>query len=64
MIRAILRLLLAVTLATSATLVAPVAKSLAATCSGVWVVIDYGALGGTSTRCATGFSSGSTALSS
>lgn len=34
-------------------------------CNGVWVVVDFGSLGGgVSTRCATSFSSGSTALQS
>jgi len=34
----------------------------AATCTGVWVVVDYGALGGTATGCATSYSTGMTAL--
>lgn len=34
----------------------------AATCAGVWVVVDYGSLGGTSTSCATSFSTGTAAL--
>jgi hypothetical protein len=34
----------------------------AASCSGVWVVVDYGSLGGTSTSCATSFSTGTAAL--
>lgn len=34
----------------------------AATCTGVWVVVDYGSLGGTSTSCATSFSTGTAAL--
>ncbi len=34
----------------------------AASCAGVWVVVDYGALGGTSTSCATSFSTGTAAL--
>ncbi len=34
----------------------------AATCAGVWVVVDYGALGSTSTSCATSFSTGTAAL--
>ncbi len=36
----------------------------AATCGGVWVVVDYGALGGTSTRCATSYRTGAAALKS
>lgn len=36
----------------------------AVTCTGVWVVVDYGALGGTSTKCATSFSTGTKALRS
>jgi hypothetical protein len=34
----------------------------AASCAGVWVVVDYGSLGGTSTSCATSFSTGTAAL--
>lgn len=34
----------------------------AASCTGVWVVVDYGSLGGTSTSCATSFSTGTAAL--
>ncbi|MGV8849880.1 MAG: hypothetical protein ACOH16_10045 [Propionibacteriaceae bacterium] len=34
----------------------------AASCAGVWVVVDYGSLGGTSTGCATSFSTGTAAL--
>lgn len=33
-----------------------------ASCSGVWVVVDYGSLGGTSTSCASSFSTGTAAL--
>jgi hypothetical protein len=54
-------------LAGAATLVAPGpsrALPQAATCSGVWVVVDFGTLGGVSTRCATSYSSGAAALSS
>ena len=36
----------------------------AATCAGVWVVVDYGSLGGTSTRCATSYDTGTAALKS
>lgn len=36
----------------------------AATCSGVWVVVDYGDLGGISTECATDFGTGTKALKS
>ena len=36
----------------------------AATCAGVWVVVDYGSLGGTSTRCATNYGTGTAALRS
>ncbi len=45
---------------------APAAQALpapqAASCTGVWVVVDYGSLGGTSTSCATSFSTGTAAL--
>ncbi len=36
----------------------------ATTCSGVWVIVDKGPLGGTSTRCASSYSTGATALTS
>nr|WP_300144004.1 hypothetical protein [Propionicimonas sp.] len=36
----------------------------AATCTGVWVVVDFGSLGGTSTKCATSFDTGTKALKS
>ncbi len=36
----------------------------ATTCSGVWVVVDYGSLGGTSTKCATSYGTGTKALRS
>jgi hypothetical protein len=36
----------------------------AATCTGVWVVVDYGSLGGISTRCATSYGTGTAALKS
>ncbi|HEY3406576.1 MAG TPA: hypothetical protein VGK53_00230, partial [Propionicimonas sp.] len=36
----------------------------AATCTGVWVVVDYGSLGGISTRCATNYGTGTAALKS
>jgi hypothetical protein len=36
----------------------------AATCTGVWVVVDYGSLGGTSTKCATSYGTGTAALKS
>ncbi|MCC6496362.1 MAG: hypothetical protein IT193_08900 [Propionibacteriaceae bacterium] len=36
----------------------------AATCGGVWVVVDYGSLGGISTHCATSYSNGTGALRS
>lgn len=67
MIRAFLRSLLALMLAGAATLVAPGSSRAlpqAATCSGVWVVVDFGTLGGVSTRCATAYSSGAAALTS
>ncbi len=62
------RLLLAAAL--TATLAAGAAASTtqatplpqAATCSGVWVVVDYGSLGGTSTKCATSYGTGTKAL--
>jgi hypothetical protein len=34
----------------------------AASCAGVWVVVDYGSLGGTATSCAASFSTGTVAL--
>lgn len=34
----------------------------AASCAGVWVVVDYGALGGTATACAGSYSTGTAAL--
>lgn len=33
-------------------------------CNGVWVIVDYGSLGGVSTQCATSFSTGTAALRS
>lgn len=36
----------------------------AATCTGVWVVVDFGSLGGTTTKCASSFSTGTAALKS
>lgn len=36
----------------------------AASCSGVWVVVDFGSLGGTSTKCATSYGTGTKALRS
>ncbi|MGC3995840.1 MAG: hypothetical protein QM779_17265 [Propionicimonas sp.] len=36
----------------------------ASTCTGVWVVVDYGSLGGTSTKCATSYGTGLAALKS
>lgn len=36
----------------------------AATCSGVWVVVDFGSLGGISTQCATSYGTGLAALRS
>lgn len=36
----------------------------AVSCNGVWVVVDYGSLGGTSTKCAGDFSTGTKALRS
>jgi hypothetical protein len=45
---------------------APAAEALpapqAAPCAGVWVVVDFGSLGGASTSCATTFSTGTAAL--
>lgn len=40
------------------------APAAAATCDGVWVVVDYGSLGGTSTACATEYGTGVAALRS
>lgn len=36
----------------------------ASTCSGVWVVVDFGSLGGTSTKCSTSYGTGLAALKS
>ena len=36
----------------------------ATTCAGVWVVVDYGSLGGISTQCATSYGTGTAALKS
>lgn len=43
---------------------APPAAADPGSCSGVWVVVDYGSLGGVSTECATSFKSGTDALKS
>lgn len=40
------------------------ALPMAATCKGVWVVVDYGELGGTSTKCAADYGTGVKALKS
>lgn len=61
------RFLLAAALTTPLLVGAAVAaptQAQAATCSGVWVVVDYGSLGGISTKCATRFSTGTEALRS
>ncbi len=42
----------------------PQASAATSSCAGVWVVVDYGALGGTSTKCATSYSNGKAALTS
>ena len=42
----------------------PQASAATSTCAGVWVVVDYGSEGGTSTKCATSYSTGRAALSS
>jgi hypothetical protein len=60
---------IALTLAAAAlTLVGAAPAALADTtysaCNGVWVVVDYGSLGGVSTQCATSFSTGTAALRS
>lgn len=54
--------LLAGAAASTTTQAAPLPQ--AATCSGVWVVVDFGSLGGTSTKCATSYGSGTAALKS
>ncbi len=63
--RALLALLTALA-AVGLWLSAPPAQALpapqAASCAGVWVVVDYGSLGGTSTSCASSFSTGTAAL--
>ena len=63
------RMLLALLTAVAAVglwLNAPPARALpapqAGACAGVWVVVDYGSLGGTSTSCATSFGTGTAAL--
>lgn len=43
---------------------APAPAAAAATCSGVWVVVDFGNQGGVSTKCATSYSTGAAALRS
>jgi len=43
---------------------APQASAATSSCNGVWVVVDYGSLGGTSTKCATSYSTGRAALTS
>jgi hypothetical protein len=42
----------------------PQADAATSTCNGVWVVVDYGSLGGTSTKCATSYGTGTAALRS
>ncbi|MFT4108151.1 hypothetical protein [Propionicimonas sp.] len=48
--------------AATPTVAAPMPQ--ASTCTGVWVVVDYGSLGGTSTKCATSYGTGLAALKS
>jgi hypothetical protein len=63
-------LLAAVLTATLAVSAAPATQTAAtplpqaATCAGVWVVVDFGSLGGTSTKCATSYDTGTKALKS
>lgn len=40
------------------------ASAAASSCDGVWVVVDYGSLGGIETKCATSYSTGAAALRS
>ncbi|MGV8908381.1 MAG: hypothetical protein ACOH1Y_05315 [Propionicimonas sp.] len=42
----------------------PQAAAATSTCSGVWVVVDFGSLGSTSTECATSYGTGTAALRS
>ncbi len=61
------RFLLTVALTTPLLVGAAVAaptQAHAATCGGVWVVVDYGSLGGVSTKCAARYSTGTEALKS
>lgn len=63
----LLAAVLTATLAVSAAPATPTAAvplPQAATCAGVWVVVDFGSLGGTSTKCATSFDTGTKALKS
>lgn len=65
--RLLLAAALTVPLAVGAAAAAPVQAAplpQASACSGVWVVVDYGSLGGTSTKCATSYSTGAAALKS
>ena len=43
---------------------APQASAATSTCNGVWVVVDYGSLGGKDTKCATSHANGKAALTS
>ncbi len=63
LLAAVLTATLAVS-AAPATQTAAVPLPQAATCAGVWVVVDFGSLGGTSTKCATSFDTGTKALKS
>ena len=42
----------------------PQAEAATSTCNGVWVVVDFGSLGGSSTECATSYGTGTAALRS
>ncbi|MCA0297198.1 MAG: hypothetical protein LCH96_18175 [Actinobacteria bacterium] len=61
--RFLLAAALAIPLLAGAAVATPT-QAQAATCSGVWVVVDYGSLGGVSTKCATKYSTGTEALRS
>lgn len=64
MIRRILLTLAATALTFVGAAPAALADTTYTACNGVWVVVDYGSLGGVSTACATSFSTGTAALRS
>ncbi len=64
MIRRILLTLAAAALTFVGAAPAALADTTYTACNGVWVIVDYGSLGGVSTSCATSYSTGTTALRS